>query len=130
MSEDHASEKDPTREISRLTQLLDQTNNEKVQAAQYGISLLEENEKLKGRLAEVEELYELARGELEVTKDALDKSFHSSRKTEESGVENEEKLICESLEVKLTLGEKIADLELKLKNAEREVCKFKQLTLI
>ena len=43
-------------EITRLTRELDQTQSEKVQAAKYGMGLLEENSKLTQRCTELEEI--------------------------------------------------------------------------
>lgn len=56
-------------EIERLTNELDQTSNEKTQAAQYGLALLEEKESLKARCEQLEALYENTRHELTITQE-------------------------------------------------------------
>lgn len=47
-------------ELSRLSRELDETTAEKVQAAQYGMSLLQQNATLSAKLAELEEAYEVS----------------------------------------------------------------------
>jgi len=58
-------------EINRLTRELDQAHTEKVQSATYGLSLLEEKQSLTKRYEELENLYENARQELEVTQEVI-----------------------------------------------------------
>ena len=56
-------------EIKRLTWELDQTNNEKIRSAQYGIVLLQEKEELQQKVEEYESLYENAKHELGCTRE-------------------------------------------------------------
>ena len=56
-------------EIQRLTNELDQTSNEKTQAAKYGLVLLEEKESLKTQCEQLEALYENTRHELQITQE-------------------------------------------------------------
>lgn len=56
-------------EITRLTLELDQASHEKIQAAQYGLQVLEEKQKLQARCEELEGEYEATRHELECAKE-------------------------------------------------------------
>lgn len=59
-------------EIERLSRELDQASSEKIQSAQYGLSLLEEKSHLQERCEELELLYENARHELDITQEVSD----------------------------------------------------------
>jgi len=109
------------REISRLTRELDQTQSEKVQAAQYGMGLLEENSKLSQRCLELEELYEVTKSELDVTKDALSKTTETHKITEISGIQHEESLLSENAALECSLTSQIYDLEADLKLTKQEL---------
>ncbi len=52
-------------EIERLTRELSETSREKIQAAEYGLAVLEENQQLKQRFEELESGYETVRHELD-----------------------------------------------------------------
>lgn len=54
-------------ENERLARELDQASSEKIQSAQYGLSLLEEKSQLQHKCEELETLYENARHELDIT---------------------------------------------------------------
>jgi protein bicaudal D len=54
-------------EIERLTRELDQVSSENIQSAQYGLVLLEEKQNLQHKCEELENLYDNARHELEIT---------------------------------------------------------------
>lgn len=56
-------------EIERLTRELDQASSEKVQSAQYGLALIEEKENLHQRCIELENLYENAKHDLQITQE-------------------------------------------------------------
>lgn len=56
-------------EIERLTRELDQASSEKVQSAQYGLVLLDEKSHLQHRCDELENLYDNARHELDITQE-------------------------------------------------------------
>lgn len=52
-------------EIERLTRELSETSREKIQAAEYGLAVLEENQQLKQRFEDLESEYETVRQELD-----------------------------------------------------------------
>lgn len=56
-------------EIDRLSRELDQASSEKIQSAKFGLGLLEEKGQLQTKCEELENLYENARHELDITKE-------------------------------------------------------------
>lgn len=59
-------------EIHRLQQELDDTTKEKLQAAEYGLVVLEEKQQLQQQCEELESLYETAKHELDCAKEVCD----------------------------------------------------------
>ena len=55
-------------EIERLQTVFEQTTQEKVQAAEYGLAVLEEKQNLQAQYEELEGLYEKTTAELELAK--------------------------------------------------------------
>lgn len=55
-------------EVERLSRELRETTQEKIQAAEYGLAVLEEKQQLKQRFDELETEYETARRELDQLK--------------------------------------------------------------
>lgn len=108
-------------EVARLSRELDQTQGEKVQAAKYGMGLLEENSKLQDRCSQLEELYELTKNELDLTKTALSKTTETHKITEISGIQHEESLLSESAALECSLNSQILDLEGDLKLSKQEL---------
>lgn len=108
-------------EVARLTRELDQTQSEKVQAAKYGMGLLEENSKLQDRCAQLEELYEVTKNELDLTKSALSKTTETHKITEISGIQHEESLLSESAALECSLNSQILDLEGELRLGKQEL---------
>ncbi|KAA0196649.1 hypothetical protein HAZT_HAZT004309, partial [Hyalella azteca] len=108
-------------EIERLTNELDHTSNQKTQAAQYGLVLLEEKESLKTRCEQLEALYENTKHELLVTQEALAKFQNTHRVATASGIETEESLISESAARETSLNSQIAELELEAKQVRLEL---------
>ncbi|XP_046653913.1 protein bicaudal D-like [Daphnia pulicaria] len=108
-------------EIERLTRELDQTNSEKIQSAQYGIVLLEEKENLQHRCEELESLFENARHELALTREALARFQNSHKVTTKSGIETEESLLYESAARETSLNSQILDLEADTKHLRLEL---------
>lgn len=62
-------------EIERLTRELDQASAEKIQSAQYGLSLLEEKESLQQKCEELETLYENSKHDLQMTQEVSNLGF-------------------------------------------------------
>ncbi|XP_061779492.1 protein bicaudal D homolog 2 [Nerophis lumbriciformis] len=83
-------------EIERLSRELSQTTGEKIQAAEYGLAVLEEKQQLKQRYDELEVEYEGVRQELEQIKEAFGQAYSNHRKVAADGESREETLIQES----------------------------------
>lgn len=67
-------------EVERLTRELRETTNEKIQAAEYGLAVLEEKQLLKQRFDELETEHETVRQELDQLKEV--KQSEVAAKTE------------------------------------------------
>ncbi|XP_034032957.1 protein bicaudal D homolog 1 isoform X2 [Thalassophryne amazonica] len=83
-------------EVERLTQELAEANREKIRAAECGLVVLEENQALKHRYAELESEQEALRKELEQLQEAFGQAYSTQRKVAEDGETNEETLLQES----------------------------------
>ncbi|XP_076022437.1 protein bicaudal D homolog 2-like isoform X1 [Genypterus blacodes] len=83
-------------EIERLSRELSQTTNEKIQAAEYGLVVLEEKQQLKQQYEDLEIEYETIRQELDLLKEAFGQAYSNHRKVAADGESREESLIQES----------------------------------
>ncbi|XP_026220420.1 protein bicaudal D homolog 1 isoform X2 [Anabas testudineus] len=83
-------------EVERLTQELAEANREKIRAAEYGLVVLEENQALKQKYADLETEQETLRKELEQLQEAFGQAYTNQRKVAEDGETNEETLLQES----------------------------------
>ncbi|XP_077403871.1 protein bicaudal D homolog 2 [Vanacampus margaritifer] len=83
-------------EIQRLSRELGETTNEKIQAAEYGLAVLEEKQQLKQQYDELEIEYEGVRQELDLLKEAFGQAYSNHRKVAADGESREESLIQES----------------------------------
>ncbi|KAJ0036927.1 hypothetical protein NQD34_005604 [Periophthalmus magnuspinnatus] len=83
-------------EIERLSRELTETTNEKIQAAEYGLVVLEEKQQLKQQYEELEVEYESIRQELDQLKEAFGQAHSNHRKVAADGESREESLILES----------------------------------
>uniref|UniRef100_A0A4W6BZ83 BICD cargo adaptor 1 n=1 Tax=Lates calcarifer TaxID=8187 RepID=A0A4W6BZ83_LATCA len=83
-------------EVERLTQELAEANREKIRAAECGLVVLEENQALKQKYAELETDQETLRKELEQLQEAFGQAYTNQRKVAEDGETNEETLLQES----------------------------------
>ncbi|KAK7878647.1 hypothetical protein WMY93_030483 [Mugilogobius chulae] len=83
-------------EIERLSRELTETTNEKIQAAEYGLAVLEEKQQLKQQYDELEIEYETIRHELDLLKEAFGQAHSNHRKVAADGESREESLILES----------------------------------
>jgi len=61
-------------EIKRLQSELDETSRQKIQAAEYGLAVLEEKQQLQQQCEELEALYDTTRHELDCAKEVRDKN--------------------------------------------------------
>ncbi|XP_049431159.1 protein bicaudal D homolog 1 isoform X1 [Epinephelus fuscoguttatus] len=83
-------------EVERLTQELAEANREKIRAAECGLVVLEENQALKQKYADLEIEQETLRKELEQLQEAFGQAYTNQRKVAEDGETNEETLLQES----------------------------------
>ncbi|XP_044213421.1 protein bicaudal D homolog 1 isoform X1 [Thunnus albacares] len=83
-------------EVERLTQELAEANREKIRAAECGLVVLEENQALKQKYADLETEQDTLRKELEQLQEAFGQAYTNQRKVAEDGETNEETLLQES----------------------------------
>ncbi|MED6279882.1 Protein bicaudal D 2, partial [Characodon lateralis] len=83
-------------EIERLSRELSETTSEKIQAAEYGLAVLEEKQQLKQQYDDLEIEYEAVRQELDHLKEAFGQANTNHRKVAADGESREESLIQES----------------------------------
>ncbi|XP_033824630.1 protein bicaudal D homolog 1 isoform X2 [Periophthalmus magnuspinnatus] len=83
-------------EVERLTLELAEANREKIRAAECGLVVLEENQALKVKYADLESEQEILRRELEQLQEAFGLAYTNQRKVAEDGETNEETLLLES----------------------------------
>uniref|UniRef100_A0A672ZWT1 Bicaudal D homolog 1a n=1 Tax=Sphaeramia orbicularis TaxID=375764 RepID=A0A672ZWT1_9TELE len=97
-------------EVERLTQELAEANREKIRAAECGLVVLEENQALKHKYAELESEQETLRKELE----QLQEAYTNQRKVAEDGESNEESLLQESASKEAYYMGRLLDLQTEL----------------
>ncbi|CAL8367651.1 unnamed protein product [Lota lota] len=83
-------------EMERLSRELSETTKEKIQAAEYGLAVLEEKQQLKQQYDDLEVEYETVRQELDQLKEAFGQAYSNHRKVAADGESREESLIQES----------------------------------
>ncbi|KAM6928323.1 protein bicaudal D homolog 2-like [Xenentodon cancila] len=105
-------------EVERLTRELRETTHEKIQAAEYGLAVLEEKQQLKQRFDEVEAEYETVRQELDQLKEAFGQAYSTHRKVAADGESREESLILESASKEALYQQKILELQNELRQAK------------
>ncbi|XP_075434468.1 protein bicaudal D homolog 2-like isoform X1 [Ascaphus truei] len=102
-------------ELDRLSAELQETTDEKVQAAQYGLAVLEENSELKLKYSDLESDCEVLRLELKQMKEALSESHGNLKRTTTDGESREESLLKETALREAKLTDKIDSLQSELK---------------
>ncbi|XP_034726189.1 protein bicaudal D homolog 2-like [Etheostoma cragini] len=105
-------------EVDRLTRELRETTHEKIQAAEYGLAVLEEKQQLKQRFDELETEYETVRQELDQLKEAFGQAYSAHRKVAADGESREESLILESASKEAVYQQKVLDLQNELRQAK------------
>ncbi|XP_034539518.1 protein bicaudal D homolog 2 isoform X2 [Notolabrus celidotus] len=105
-------------EVERLTRELRETTHEKIQAAEYGLAVLEEKQQLKQRFDELETEYETARHELDQLKEAFGQASSTHKKVAADGESREESLILESASKDALYQQKVLDLQNELRQAK------------
>ncbi|KAM8866867.1 protein bicaudal D homolog 2-like [Synchiropus picturatus] len=105
-------------EVERLSRELRETTQEKIQAAEYGLVVLEEKQQLKLRFEELETEYEAVRQELDQLKEAFGQAYTTHRKVAADGESREESLILESASKEALYQQKVLDLQNELRQAK------------
>ncbi|KAM9860317.1 protein bicaudal D homolog 2-like [Aulostomus maculatus] len=105
-------------EVERLTRELRETTHEKIQAAEYGLAVLEEKQQLKQRFDELETEYETVRQELDQLKEAFGQAYSIQRKVAADGESREESLILESASKEAVYQQKVLELQNELRLAK------------
>nr|XP_057944415.1 protein bicaudal D homolog 2-like [Doryrhamphus excisus] len=108
-------------EVERLSRELRETTQEKIQAAEYGLAVLEEKQQLKQRFDELETEYETVRQELDQLKEALGQAHSTHRKVAADGESREESLILESASKEAQYQQKIVELQNELRQAKTSI---------
>ncbi|KAM6473858.1 protein bicaudal D homolog 2-like isoform 1-T4 [Liasis olivaceus] len=98
-------------EVERLAAELQEATQENVQAAQYGLAVLEENDELKQRCGDLEGQLEELRAELAHMKEALAESHSSHKRAAADGENREECLLRESASKEAHLTQTIEELQ-------------------
>ncbi|KAM6925371.1 protein bicaudal D homolog 2 isoform 2-T2 [Xenentodon cancila] len=102
-------------EIERLSRELGETTNEKIQAAEYGLAVLEEKQQLKQQYDDLEIEYEVIRQELDQLKEAFGQAYSNHRKVAADGESREESLIQESACKEAYYEQRVLDLQNELR---------------
>ncbi|XP_077386079.1 protein bicaudal D homolog 2 [Festucalex cinctus] len=105
-------------EVERLSRELRETTQEKIQAAEYGLAVLEEKQQLKQRFDELETEYEAVRQELDQLKEAFGQAHSAHRKVAADGESREESLILESASKEAQYQQKVLELQNDLRQAK------------
>ncbi|KAM7422636.1 hypothetical protein PAMA_010601 [Pampus argenteus] len=105
-------------EVERLTRELRDTTHEKIQAAEYGLAVLEEKQQLKQQFDELETEYETVRHELDQLKEAFGQAHSTHRKVAADGESREESLILESASKEALYQQKVLELQNELRQAK------------
>uniref|UniRef100_UPI003AAD0512 protein bicaudal D homolog 2-like isoform X6 n=1 Tax=Centroberyx gerrardi TaxID=166262 RepID=UPI003AAD0512 len=102
-------------EIERLSRELSETTNEKIQAAEYGLAVLEEKQQLKQQYDDLEIEYETVRQELDQLKEAFGQAYSNHRKVAADGESREESLIQESACKEAYYEQRVLELQTELR---------------
>ncbi len=108
-------------EIERLKDELNLASQEKIQAAEYGLVVLEEKQALKQQYEELEVLFETAKQELQLAKEALDQHQIHQKKHTLQEVNREESLLQETATREADLVDRISDLESEIKTSRQDL---------
>ncbi|XP_059499146.1 LOW QUALITY PROTEIN: protein bicaudal D homolog 2-like [Stegostoma tigrinum] len=112
MAEEEEEEESALRaEVERLSAELAETSEQKVQAARYGLAVLEERRGLQQRLTELESEHEATIQELERLKEAFADVCSNQRKVAADGESREETLLREAARKEGDLVARIAELQ-------------------
>ncbi|KAM9505447.1 protein bicaudal D homolog 2-like isoform 1-T4 [Salvelinus alpinus] len=104
-------------EVVRLNLELQEANDEKVQAARYGLVVLEESAELKKKHTQLEEEHETLKQELQQLKEALSDSVTCHKRATAYGETREECLLEETASKEAAMATSMAELQAELRQA-------------
>uniref|UniRef100_A0A673LWE5 Protein bicaudal D homolog 2-like n=1 Tax=Sinocyclocheilus rhinocerous TaxID=307959 RepID=A0A673LWE5_9TELE len=103
--------------VDRLAAELQEANEEKLQAARYGLAVLEESAALKIKHSQLEEDHEALKMEVQQLKEALTDSVSSHKRAAADGESREERLLQESATKEAVMEIRMDELQTELKQA-------------
>uniref|UniRef100_UPI00358F8F13 protein bicaudal D homolog 2-like n=1 Tax=Myxine glutinosa TaxID=7769 RepID=UPI00358F8F13 len=101
-------------ELERMARGLAQTESERIQAAEYGLAVLEEKHVLQHNYEELEHSYEAMRNEVDMLKEAYGQASSNQRQVAADGEAREESLLLESANKEAGMRSRITLLECEL----------------
>ncbi|XP_034732090.1 protein bicaudal D homolog 2 [Etheostoma cragini] len=104
-------------EVVRLTLELQEATDEKLQAARYGLVVLEESSALKIKYRQLEEEHETLKGELQQLKEAFADSVSSQKRAAADGECREENLLQETATKEAAMATRLEEVQAELKQA-------------
>ncbi|XP_012991952.2 protein bicaudal D homolog 2 isoform X1 [Esox lucius] len=104
-------------EVVRLNLELQEANEEKLQAARYGLVVLEESAELKKKHTQLEEEHEILRQELQQLRGALSDSVTHQKRVAADGETREECLLQETASKEAAMATSMAELQAELRLA-------------
>ncbi|XP_068453291.1 protein bicaudal D homolog 2 isoform X2 [Clinocottus analis] len=104
-------------EVVRLTLELQEATEEKLQAARYGLVVLEESAALKMKHRQLEEEYETLKGELQQLKEAFADSVSSQKRAAADGECREENMMQETASKEAAMATRLEEVQAELKQA-------------
>ncbi|XP_022043143.1 protein bicaudal D homolog 2 [Acanthochromis polyacanthus] len=104
-------------EVMRLTLELQEATEEKLQAARYGLVVLEESSALKMKHRQLEEEHETLKVELQQLKEAFADSVSSQKRAAADGECREESLLQETATKEAAMATRIEEVQAELKQA-------------
>ncbi|XP_034447817.1 protein bicaudal D homolog 2 isoform X1 [Hippoglossus hippoglossus] len=104
-------------EVVRLSLELEEATEEKLQAARYGLEVLEESAALKTKHRQLEEEHEALKGELQQLKEAFLDSVSSQKRAAADGECREENLLQETATKEAAMATRIEEVQAELKQS-------------
>lgn len=115
-----ASVNDLKKEVDRLTFDIQQACQEKIQAAEYGLAVLEEKQELQDKYDELETCYENSKHELTQVKEQLELLKSKNESLAQKVEHKQGNLVHESSTRESAFATKIGDLQIELKSVKKQ----------
>ncbi|XP_019628206.1 PREDICTED: protein bicaudal D homolog 2-like [Branchiostoma belcheri] len=112
-------------EVVRLRQELDQATQEKIQAAEYGLQMLEERGLTSQQYGELESVYESTNRELDFAKKSLEDLHLRYQKLSQDSQEREETLLKETATREAGFVNRIASMEEEVRHSKQALTNIK-----